>query len=447
MASPIQALLDQWSDAFGNQLVRTTRNNADLASHYAFTPERLRFYRDGTREVIHYDLSQGRVVPGFEHRRPGEEDVFNLAPAANESLSLRSAERFRYTVNFVSQVTQAFGLSRPLEGDERLEIGLDTSRDRSRSDGYILEQTADMATDEMHGFARRNGNVLGEKQPWYLGVPTTTFQRPENSYNWYNVGKSVWRQTYTQLRNGIRKQINNDLGTITTQADTDNAGPGGRGPISGNGYIFARIEADADTSDLELYAGSKSFTTLGGIAASIKTKGAETPPLSVSQTTDWEPLGVAFRVAPDRQLVNTQIQSMELTQGEGEVMIIACDPSNVLDGNGDPLTDGDFTTTDRPSGRPVQHAGQNSVLQMTPPETVAQFPDHTGTPQTTATNPGGYQLAWDSVRTGGQGSKTTTRTADLEEKHGIFDGDYAVPIARPDTTDDMRFAFPTEMDE
>lgn len=447
MASPIQALLDQWSDAFGNQLVRTTRNNADLASHYAFTPERLRLYRDGSRDVIHYDLAAGNDVPGFEDKRPGEEDVFNLAPAANEALSLRTAERFRYTVNFVSQVTQAFALSRALEGDERLEIGLDTSPDRTRSDGYYLEQTSDMPTDEMRGFARRNGNVLGEKQDWKLGVPTTVFQRPENSYNWYNVGKSAWRQTYTKIRSAIRKQINNELGTITTQADTQNAGPGGRGPIAGNGHIVARVEADADTTDLELYAGSMSFTTLGDVAASVKAKAAETPALSVTQTTEWEPLGIAFRVDPDRALVNTQIESIELTAGEGEAMMIACDPSNVLDGNGDPLTDDDFTTAERPNGRPVQHSGQNSVLQVTDPGTVEQFPDNTGTPTTTAANPGGYQLAWDSYRTTGQGSNQSQRAADLEEKHGILDGDVVVPIALPTTTDDMRIAYPTEMDE
>lgn len=439
---------DTTQDAFGNNLVRQTRNNADLASHYRYTPERHRFYRNGVRDVIQYDLAAGNSVSGFEDKRSGEEDVWVLSPVSGETLKFKSAERFRYTVNFVSEISQALALNQPLTNpDDRLIVGLDTSPNQDLSDGYFAEHLPTHDADEVDLLIKRNGNVVNSRKTVTLGQDITNYQRLENDYNWYNVGVSRWRSTVTKLKRGYRRQLNKVLETVGVLKSDGNSGPGGRGPISGNGHIVYEIEADSSTSGLELYAGSMSFTTLGDVAASVKAKGAETPALSVTQTTEWEPLGIAFRVDPGRPFVNVDFRGIELTQGSGELMIIGCDSSNVLDSNGDELTDSDFATTARPSGRPLSHNALNSVLQVSDTETVAQIPDDSGTPSTTAINPGGYQLAWDSVRASGQGSKTQQRSGDLEEKHGILDGDLAVPVIKADSTDDVRFSYPVEMDE
>lgn len=431
-----------YEDAFGNLVSRQTRNDLDLAAHYAFTPQRLRLYRNGSRQVIHYDVSASSDI---EEKRAGEEDVFVLTPSAGDTVTLKTAERLRYTVNFVSEFTQALAINQSLTNtNDRLLAGLDTSPNGDQSDGYFLEQTASHADDAVDMFSKRNGSVLGSKATVSLREATQVFQRFENDYNWYNVGESNWGETVTDA---VKGQLNVPLTTTSTQPGDSNAGPGGRGPISGNGRVFVQVQADASTTGLEAYAGSSSFTTLGSAGASLKAPGAETPALTVSQTTAWEPLGIAFRVDPDRPNVAAQFRSIGITQGTGQVMIIACDPSNVLNGSDATLSDSDFTTTDRPEGRPFQHSGQNSVLQRSDTGVVAKFPDKTGSPVTTATNPGGYQLAYQSSRQSGS-RNSPQRSAGTNEKHGILDGDLAVPIAKPnDSSTDMRFVHLVEMDE
>jgi hypothetical protein len=431
------------SDAFDNQISRQTRNNADLAAHYRYTPERHRFYKNGSRVLLQYEDIGSNA--DFDDQRAGDEDVFVLSPSGGDTLLFKTAERFRYTVNFVSEVTRAWALNQSLTNtDDRVTIGLDTSPDGDLADGYYLEHTASHAEDEVDVYEKRSGSIIGSRTAVTLERAVDVFQRYALDYNWYNVGEESWVETYTDADAGQR---NVALATTSVQAGDANAGTGGRGPISGNGHIVAEVEADSATSGLELVVGSSSFTTLGGVSASVKAKGAETPTLSVSQTTDWEPLGIAMRVDPNRPNVSVQFREIEITAGSGKVMVIACDSSNVLDSGGNELTDSDFTTTDRPDGRPEEHSHPNSALQVTGTGVVAEIPGADGTTGTTQANAGGYQLAFDTTRSVGQGSKSTTRSGDLEEKHGILDGDLAVPVAKPATTDSVRLYYTTEFDE
>jgi hypothetical protein len=64
--------IDDWEDAFGNQLTRNTRVNADLAAHYNYSPERYRFYRNGTRVLLQYEDIE--AYPYFDDERIGEQD-------------------------------------------------------------------------------------------------------------------------------------------------------------------------------------------------------------------------------------------------------------------------------------------------------------------------------------------------------------------------------------
>lgn len=431
--------LKSWQDAFGNQLVRTTRNNADLASHYAYTPERYRFYRNGTRQVIHYDVSS---VTDFFDKRANDEDVFILAPNGGDTLLFKTAERFRYTVNYVSEVSQSIALNQELTNtNDRITWGLDTSVDGDLSDGYFLEHLSSHDEGEIDAFIKRGGNVVGQRRNVTLEVAMSEFQRWQLDYNWYNVGQHSLTETYTTQRDG---QFNNEKLIGSTESGDANAGTGGRGPISGNGHMVVEIEADASTTGLEAIVGSCSFTTLGGVGASVKAKGAETAPYTPSQTGSWEPV-FAMRVDPNRPNVTTEIRGMDLTAGEGKLMAIACDPSNVLKADG---SGGTTTLADSDFSRPEEHSDQNSVLQVTDISTVTQFPDNTGATQTTTANPGGYQLAFDTSRTSGEGNTQRQASANLQEKHGILDGDYAVAIVKPETTGtDMHVAYTVEMDE
>lgn len=76
-----------------------------------------------------------------------------------------------------------------------------------------------------------------------------------------------------------------------------------------------------------------------------------------------------------------------------------------------------------------------------------QSRDADGNTVTATQDPGGYQLQFDTSRTTGTGTGATTRSGDLEQKHGILDGDYAVVLAYADSTDDYGVAYNIEMDE
>lgn len=428
MTNPVS----EWMDSFGNHLTRGVFNNADLASIYAFSPERYRFFRNGSKVLLRYEDIDNYAY--FDDKRPGEEDVFILSPDAGDTLKLRTAERFRYTVNFVSEFTQALGISQDLENpNDRVTVFFDTSPLGDLSDGYFIEYTGDHDPLTVDLYEKRNDSVIDQKYTVDIDVALTVFNRLAGDYNWYNVGEWNTEQTHTDDRG----QRNRRIGTLSTEDGDTNAGPTGRGPISGNGRIGAEVEADASTTDLELYLGSSSFTTLGAAGSSVKGKGAEAEDLSVSTTGSWVPLFV-MRADPDRPFVNLQLDEVEITVGSGKLMAISADSSNVLNGSANELSDSDFSP-------PEEHSGTNSVVEVTDGTVVDQFPDNSGSTTTSAANPGGYQLGFDTTRTSGPGDKSQ-RTSGIQEKHGVYGDEYAVFIAKPSTTDNFNVAYTTSQD-
>ena len=413
--------VDSWQDAFGNQLARTTQNNADLASHYRFNPERYRFYRNGSRELLQYeDLAN---YDYFDDQRTGEEDAFVLQPDGGDTLLFKTAERFRYTVNFVSELSIALGINQELAGDDRVTLGLDTSPDGDLADGYFLEHRGDHDSDEVDVYEKRAGAVIDAKKTVDITPALTTFQRWVLDYNWYNVGEARWTETWTNDRYG---QVNRDIATPSSEPPDANTGLGGRGPIAANGHIAVEVAADSSTSDLEVHAGSMSFTTLGDVDSVVRAKGSEAGPFSPGQTGDWEAL-LALRRRPADHNVSVELRNIDLTAGAATVVAIACDPSKVLNSNGNQLTDSDFST-------PESHSAANSAVEVT--TDVEQFPDASGSVTDVASNPGGYQIAYDQTRESGVGSAAGIRSGEIRAKHGILDGDICVVAAKPqDLTD------------
>jgi hypothetical protein len=413
--------ITDWQDAFGNQLARTTQNNADLASHYRYNPERYRLYRNGTRELLQYEDIASYAY--FDDERSGDEDAFVLQPDAGDTLLFKTAERFRYTVNFVSEVSIAMAVNQELSGSDRVTIGLDTTPDGDLADGYFLEHRGDHDVNEVDVYEKRQGSVIGDKQTTDIIRALTTFQRVVLDYNWYNVGEENWGETWTNDRNG---QINREIATTSAEPSDANAGLGGRGPIAGNGYVVIEVEADASTSDLEVHAGSLSFTTLGDVDSVVRTKGSEAGPFSPSQTGDWEAL-FAVRVAPGDENVSVELRNIDLTAGAATVVALAFDPRKVRDGTGSQLTDADFET-------PESQSAANSVVEVS--TAVDQFPAADGTITDIATNPGGYQIGYDQTRES-VGSSGGTRSGQIRAKHGILDGDICVFVAKPSDLSDI----------
>jgi hypothetical protein len=102
------------------------------------------------------------------------------------------------------------------------------------------------------------------------------------------------------------------------------------------------------------------------------------------------------------------------------------DKNNVLDGNGDVLTDANYST-------PIELSGINSVIQTS--TDVEQVPDATGTIQTSMPDPGGYQVGYGTLTsTGSQGSSSRVSTRARTQKRAIPNGDVAVIMARSDST-------------
>ena len=417
--------ITDWQDAFDNQLARNTQNNADLAAHYRYSPERYRFYRNGARQLLQYkDLAS---YDYFSGRRSGDEDVFVLQPDGGDTVLFKTAERFRYTVNFVSELSKAMAVNQELSGDDRVTIGLDTSPEGDLSDGYFLEHRGDHDVSEVDVYEMRQGSVIGDKQTVDISRSLTVFQRWVLDYNWYNVGEENWVETWTNDQSGQR---NRTIATTSAEPTDSNTGLGGRGPISGNGHVVIEVEADPSTSDLELHGGSMSFTTLGDVDNIVRAKGAETGPFTPAQTGDWEAL-FALRVAPIDHNVSVELRNIDLTAGAATAVATACDPSNVLDETGEVLTDADFST-------PVSQSASNSAVEVS--TEVDQFPDAGGTVGTTTANPGGYQIGYDQTRdqtrdsgVGGAG----IRSGEMRAKHGILDGDICVVVAKPQDISDI----------
>ena len=433
--------IEEYEDAFGNHLVRTTNNDADLAAHYRFSPERYRFYRNDERELLLYEIEQNDDLSSYPYlsdARPGEEDAFILQPDPGDTLTFKTAERFRYTVGFVQELGAAFALSQRLTNpNDRFEMGLSTGKNtESFSDGYFFRHTSEHDFNQGDFFERRNGNIIGDVETVSLKKAMDYFRRVALEYNWYNVGEEDWTETYTTAKDG---QLNIQSAVTTTEEDDENAGFGGRGPISGNGHIAVQVEADPATTDLEVYVGSFSILTEGATRDILRGKGFEKVGYEPTQSGSWEAM-YAIRADPNRPNVAMELRGLEITQGSAKVLVVACDPSNVLAADGNPLSDDDFYT-------PEEQSKANSVLEVTDLGVVEEWPNESGVLGSVHDNPGGYQTMFSTSRTTSlQGNQSATRTGSSREKHGIWDGDLGVVVAKPQSTDTISTLLPGEQD-
>jgi len=121
-------VLGDAQDAFDN-LVTNRTNVLDLASHYPYSPERWRLFADGARIFPEYEAAIDDL-PQYEHA----EDTHDLSPAAGETVTLESAERPRYVVQYELASTAAVSANQSLQGDDRVRVGL-----YDGSDGWYVE--------------------------------------------------------------------------------------------------------------------------------------------------------------------------------------------------------------------------------------------------------------------------------------------------------------------
>lgn len=421
MTSPTE----EWQSLLEQQVADGTRNDLDLSSDRQYSPETHRVYRDTgsglTRELLQYQDISG--LSWFHEDRSGDEDVFVLAPAAGNTIQIRSAKLLRYSVSYVAEFTQAIALNQTISNsNDRLTIGLDTGGGDG-TDGYFLEHRGEHDADEVEIQTRRAGAVIGGGTTVTMAEAITFFRRVIGEYAWYNIVGSKWAETTTTPGDVVESELT----TETVEPGDSGAGGGGRGPISGTGRIIVELEADSSTSGLEAYVGSTSFKTLGNPTDLLLGKGFEEVGLSVASTGTYEPL-FAVRKKPGFPNINIGVNEIALTDGpNGKLNVVACDPSNVLDGTGSELTDSDFSTPNDVSPNLIP-------IEVTDGATVNEFPDSSGTTVTSANDPGGYQLVMDISRATGTGSNTLERNASFAEDKSIADGEYAVVLGNFEST-------------
>jgi len=419
-----------YEDAFGKLIADTTTNKADLASHYDYNPERWRVRVDGTRVLPEYGS-----VAEFEDGT----DEFRLKPSQGGTAQILTAEKFRYVVGYVTKPSFAFNTNRSLEGDDLVVVGygdpdlqnISTGLLGDNADGYFLVYDTSLSSDEVKTVVYRDGTAVAGPNIAPAEKAIDIWKRYAIDLNWYNVGETSFTETYTQ--NGSQQKI------VRQMLSNDD----GKGPTTANHRARFAVKRDANSSDLTLSTGSVSVITLGDVAAILRTKTAVAE-YTFSTTNEWVPM-LAMRIDPDRDNVTAQLTqtSVEKWGGSGDVEIVcqAHAAQKVLDGNGDPVPDADYSA-------PELHNGTNSVIQTaTTVDQAARESD--GTTQTSITDsdgPGGFQIGYSSFRTSGSGQNTRESSVSTVQKRPINSGAVAVFWGRAENTATVTWRYDTDQD-
>lgn len=398
-------------DPFNKLIADGTANELDIASQYTFSPERVRLYRNGSRAFPQYNtISQFSDDPA----------IWTLKPDAGDTMHIESAESSTYVVNYVLQQSQAFQLTQSLSDGDILRWG-----PYNGTDGWVGEQRgADHADDEFDVIEASGGTETTRASNVSLPKPTTTWQRYETTFGWYNVLNQEWLQTYT------------DGGTVINDTATKTSRDGARGPNTGNLNIWWEVQADASTTGLELEVGSGGVITLGQPTSLTRDK-PQFEQITVSGTNDtWEPI-LAARIDPDKPNVNGQFSQLDIlgygTAADIELVLISVDPSKT-DASG--------------WGLPSYQHDLNSAMQST--ESISQIPTDAGVQTDFGTSDkfGGHTIASAVEIDGGNASGTVgTANASRRQQKAVLSSDELIFVARtPSTGSDLSFVWDIDQD-
>ena len=404
-------------DSFGQNIRVGTRSDADLASHYPYSPERYRLSVDGGRQFIQYN--------GEPTQFTDFGDGFELAPQADgEVVTLKTAERFRYTVQFVVKWSIAFKINQTLQAGDVWVVGfgnpdLENATDDTpgpNADGWFVYQNASNNADEATLAEYRDGTSVDETTVSFSELPES-WGRLAGETNWYNVGETNLIESFVEKENGNTEQRNQEIGTVGVLK--------GKGPETANKQLHASVKAGDGAGSLTFEVGSLGIQTLGNITPIVRSKSFKFNLDYTLTSGEYEPLA-AVRVDPDRSQVTSEavnLEPLEFTADDSvELSLQVFDESNVLNGSGNVLVDSDYKT-------PVPLSPINSTLEVS--NAVEQVVDRDGTAQTSVAKPGGYQVGAGFLSTsGGEFAQTQSQT----EKRLIPDGDIAVIMAKSDAT-------------
>jgi hypothetical protein len=414
-------------DNFGHLVANPMTDILDVPGEKEVTPERLRFYRNGSRVFLQY---------GTDNRFEDIDAGVKLKPDSGDTITGRSAERIPYPVGFDLIATMAFQLSQAPQSGDVIAGGFGDpdvdnfdpsthSYSGSSADGYFFFFTESTGLDRVFLAEVRDGTIVD-----------SLFARPNKGadiwkrvaiwLNWYDVGPGKFIETFTSVgRDRTNPQRNRVLGSV--------ANDDGKGPLFGSKRVRFQVHQDSANSGLVVELGSISGQIPGRFTIKFKDKSHDfTADVSNATSGTFEVVG-ALKVADGRERVQCIIDDVSIASHPSadsiKVLVQAVDPSETN------YQDSDFSV-------PVEHSETNSVIRQVEGDGAAgnatgPVEDDSGTdssgPTTsdTMTNPGGYQIASVEVNV----DQSTNRTVVGGDKSRVLtDTDYGLVLIDGNTT-------------
>lgn len=404
-------------DNFGRGVSNPLRDLIDVDGSKDFTPERLRYFKDGTRRFLQY---------GTDANFTETEQGHKLSPGSDQTLTLKTAEKAAYQVGFDIWPTNSYQVigGPPQSGDVVgggygvLDLAnfdpATISYSGTDADGYFWYHTADTGLDHVLLAEVGSGTIL-DSRTVTKEKAADVFSIIEQRLNWYAVGPSVYREIFTDIATIPKDpQINRVLGAT--------ANDDGKGSDSGNHRQTLGIHQASGNSGLEFEVGSIAIRAPGEAAVNYKAKGHEVQ-LENTDTTDDFQVAAAIRIDTDREDTKLRFPDFAITGTPGsststtEVLLMAVDPAN---------TDADSNTFEAPR----QHSESNSIVRQVEDNTITgPIEDDAGTDVTgattanTMTDPGGFQIGRAIVRAEGTGSNISISETTARGNRELYPSD------------------------
>lgn len=435
--------LSSYTDNFDRQIAQDLSDILIVDGEKEFTPERMRYYKDGTRRFLQYGDDGNYSETASGHL---------LEPASGQTLILETAERAFYPVGNDLWPSMSRRLTQPPQtgdavggGYGTIDIGnfdpANVSYSGTAADGFFWFHTADTGLSEVLLVLAQGGTVV-DSRTVSLSKAADILTIIEQRLNYYDVGPSVFRETYTNVADHpLDPQRNEVIGAV--------ANDDGKGPEVGSHRTTLAVHQDAANSGLGVELGSVGVRTPGPSEPNFKTKTHQME-LDNSNTTDgtWQVVG-AIRGDPSRSTVKLRIPTIEIvatpgsSTNETRVIITAVDPAN---------TDaGSMFPADHADAVPPEHSAKNSIVQAVTDNTIvgpdagdANTDASGAATANTMTDVGGYQLAYDDITSEGSGSKTSVFQGGLVGNREIHDTDLALILVDADTAGTVKIDVVTD---
>jgi len=423
----IRRLFDDTTDNFGRLSVGEITEILDVAGEKDFTPERLRYYKDGSRRFLQYGTDANYSETDAGHL---------LEPDADQTLTLETTNRTPYPVGADIWPSMARRITQAPQAGDAVGGGFGVidlanfdpsaiSYSGTDADGYFWYHTADTGLSSVLLVVVRNGTILDTFET-DLNTAASTLTIIEQRLNCYDVGPSVFRETFTDVAdNRNRPQKNVTIGGV--------ANDDGKGSAVFTHRVTMAVSQAAGNTGLGIEAGSIGVKASYDPAYKFKTKNHPMDLTTENSTPGTYEVVGAIRGDPTRpeNILTVDAVDIKTTPGpdvtDTTVLIIA------VDGSESNAVDGDFST-------PEEHNPANSIVEIAEDNTLTgpDFED-VGTDidgpvlAGTMTDPGGYQTGYKSVSTEGTGSKTSTTTGGEVGRREIPDTDLALVLADTST--------------